>query len=187
MRALAFVIALTAPAAALACDFELPAELAIEADPADVTPPSPPALSIRKVQRGDDYGGDGCGEQTSCDGAAYVAIEISATDDSTAPVGYRVEAPLLVQNGKVLVAKGGSLYLHLKLDDDGEQDLAFTLKVSAVDSAGNVSEERSIEVRDDGDGCQLGGGHSGALLLALTLAMRRALCRRTRGATASRS
>jgi hypothetical protein len=186
MRALAFAIALTAPAAALACEFELPEELAIEGDPTDVTAPSSPVVAIRKVQRGNDYGGDGCGEQTSCDGAAYVAIDLSATDDSSAPVGYRVEAPLLVQNGKVLVAKAGSLYLHLRLSDDGEDELAFTLKVAAVDSAGNVSEERSIEVRDEGDGCQLGGGHSGALLLALTLAMRRALCRRTRGAAANR-
>jgi hypothetical protein len=189
--ALACLGVLIGPARALGCEFVEPLPLEIVANPDDDAPPAPPELSEPEVQRGNDYGGGGCGSTTSCDGTGYVTLRVSSRDDVSGPdaLGYRVEGPQLAHSGQVLRANGGSLLLLLRGSDDGERDLRFTIRIAAVDSAGNVSEERTVDVRSQGDGCQLARGGSGlwALLLALTLAMRSGLCQRTRGAAARRS
>ncbi|MET0282887.1 MAG: hypothetical protein ABW352_00395 [Polyangiales bacterium] len=183
---------LSTPSIAAACEFVDNRPLDIVANPADDTPPSPPELSLPTVQRGNDYGGDqGCNNSTSCDGTGYIGLRVSSSDDVSSPdaIGYRIEAPQLAHSGQVLVANGGTLTLILRGTDDGTDDLRFTIRIAAVDGAGNVSEERTVDVRSQGDGCQLARGTSGlgALLLALTLVMRSALSRRTRGAATSRS
>jgi hypothetical protein len=157
----------------------------IIANPADETGPSAPGVVVEEFTRGDEWAPDGvsCGPtETSCDGTASLHLRLSSTDDVSAPeaIGYRVESTnpdFTTQMLVVRIAADGSLFL-LAGGDDGKKDLKFSLTVTAVDEAGNVSAPTTVRVNERGSlNCRVGSWSNaapyGLLLLVLLLRNRR--------------
>jgi hypothetical protein len=179
MRALQIAIAASAlsfAGSALACDFNFPGELEISANPGDETPPSAPRAQLLDIQRGNDWGGDDSGcrnTETSCDGTAYLLLDLASTDNlsATEGIGFRVEDANghASTNDRVLVLQGGQLMVFFGTDD-GQDDLSFELRITAVDQAGNESLPTLLSAKSPGDSrCQLARGIPSGVLYTLAL------------------
>lgn len=162
-------IAATAwPAAdARACSFALPSPHVV--DPAmqatDHGPPTLPPLGAPQITRGKKPQRSGCGySASSCDDIGSVVIRVSATDDNTPPeqIGYRmsVEAGsfpegLTLPSGAVKPL--GDLLVLNWVDgaSDDQEPIEFTLRVVAIDLAGNESAPQTVRVSDDPGGCAI--------------------------------
>jgi len=110
------------------------------------------------IQRADGSSQEGCGSK--CGDVGSVAIAALATDDVSAPPGYRFTLAAgalpagftlptfpLAPSGDHVVLQGAT----------GEDDAAFdyTLQVVAVDGAGNESAPQMVRVTDDAGGCAI--------------------------------
>jgi hypothetical protein len=192
---LAFFIFALAPAlqpsSVAACEFALPNPLQIVADPSDQRPPSSPLVSLVKVKRGDEWNeGGGCGSASSCDGSAFIRLQVAANDDTTptSELGYVIESTetrLDVSQAPVLSDASGQITILFKGSDDGSDDVRFHLQVFAVDKAGNISTQPTpLTVSDDGKACQIASKTPAgslwciALVLALVARQRRRMHRR---------
>ncbi len=145
-----------------------PAEQAV-----DTTPPSALGETTASVRRGRGPETSGCSETTtSCDDIGTVAIHLGAvSDDRTdeAEMGFRVElidgalpSGLVLPSGDVRASPDGSLTLGWSDGaSDDQEAFDFTLRVSAVDRAGNVGPGSDVRVRHGGgssDGCEIAAG-----------------------------
>jgi hypothetical protein len=170
-----FTIACGAVAAAIctpvapahACKFpgNQPYAIDRQAQATDSTAPAAPVVTVESITRGPASGA--CGA-SSCDGAGRIVLQVSATDDQTAPasLGYRIElssgrlpSGLVLPDAAVHPATVDGL---LFVWDDGTGDdktaLAFVLSVRAVDLAGNESPSTAVTVSDPGSGgCSIAG------------------------------
>jgi hypothetical protein len=125
-----------------------------------VAPVLPDAITY-EVGRGTQR--EGCGGASSCDGIGTVTIAAGATDDATPPgkIGYRLvrEAGTL-PTGLGLPAEAietafgapaGTLLLNWDSGaSGGDEAIDFTLRIVAVDLAGNQSPPRSVRIVDAG-------------------------------------
>ena len=163
---IAGVMGRTAPARA--CSLIGPGPYTIDASmqATDHVAPTLPPLSVARLQRGKAM--EGC-SSNSCDGIGTLAIGGAATDDVTAAPGYRFSVVagalppsfsiLLDQPSQVTVSDGK---IWLNWDDgatDDQEPIDFTLKVVAIDKAGNESAPQTVRVSDDaGSACAVAGG-----------------------------
>jgi hypothetical protein len=179
------------PETALACKPLGSEFLAIEANPDDQEPPSPPVAELSHINRASEPERDGCGTtSSSCDGTAYVMLSVTASDDVTPAerLGYEIvvhgkkgprslEQPILAREGELMLTWS---------NDDPDDDVDVTLELWTVDEAGNRSEQSTtVKVSSSGEsGCRVASRAQGAWLLALfallALQNRRALSRARR-------
>ena len=159
---------------------------------ADQTAPTLPPLTVQQIRRG--KGPEGCSRGT-CDGNGSIDFTTPATDDVTAPtsIGYRftLEAGSLPQGftlpTEALEPSGDTIYLLWADGATDDQDsLDFTLRVVAIDLAGNESAPQSVRVFDDRGGCAVARAGSGhpvqgwiVLMLLVAVAVRRRQSRAT--------
>ena len=174
------------PSSSAACEFALPDQLQIVENPGDQLPPSSPAVSLVKLKRGDEWNDDGgCRSATSCDGSAYIRLQVAANDETTpgSELGYLIESTdtrLDVSKAPLLSDPNGQIQILFKGSDDGDDDVRFHLQVFAVDKAGNISTQPTpLTVTDEGKACQIASNTPTgtlwctALLLALVVRQRR--------------
>src|SRR4051794_40169835 len=144
------VAAASAPAPARACSFGPPTAHVV--DPSlhatDQVPPTLPLLSAPLITRGKGPQGTGCAEGgASCDDLGAIGLLATATDNVTAPerIGYRLTlAGGALPSGLVLPdtsePTGGAIWLHWTDGaTDDQESIDFTLRVVAIDGAGNES------------------------------------------------
>lgn len=184
------------PAPARACSVAGPGPHVV--DPAlratDQTPPTFPAPVSYEVSRGTQSSG-GCSHNT-CDGVGFIYLSADATDDATPSerIGYRLSREdgtlptgLILPHGAIEPAQSGP-GLALFWDSgagDGDEPIDVTLRVVAIDLAGNESAPQIVRVHDDpGGGCGIargGGSRTGraALVMAALLLAARRRRRRT--------
>jgi hypothetical protein len=184
----AFVAALRADAHA--CSHAGP--IVHQVDPSlqasDQVPPVLPASIPFQVYRGTQSGA--C-SGSSCDGIGVISIAADATDNTTPPerIGYRLSLATgtlpsgLILSPDAIEPPGSDARLELLWDSrvgGGDEPIDFTLRVVAIDSAGNQSGPETVHVQDDpGGGCAIARGGAGRrplawlALAALLLAARR--------------
>jgi hypothetical protein len=165
---IASVAATAWPAAdARACSYGIPSPHVV--DPAmqaiDHVPPTLPPLGAPQFTRGKDPQRSGCGySASSCDDIGSVVIRVGATDDNTPPeqLGFRmsVEAGSLPEGVTLLngaVKSFGDLLVLNWVDGarDDQEPIEFTLRVVAIDLAGNESAPQTVRVSDDPGGCTI--------------------------------
>ena len=179
---------------ARACSYGLPPAHVV--DPAmqatDHLSPTLPPLGAPRITRGKDAQGAGCTSSvSSCDDIGVVAIPVSATDDNTAPeqIGFRMSvAAGSLPEGVTLpsdaVKSSGDMLALFWVDGarNDQEPIEFTLRVVAIDLAGNESAPQTVRVSDDPGGCTIAParrscpGLAFVAAAALLLATRR--CRR---------
>ena len=133
----------------------------------DQTPPTLPAIPAPKFHHVDDPSdGIGCGG-SSCGQIDYFGIPAVATDDVTSPykIGYRLtlESGTLPRDVDLPTTDrdplGDVVRVHFDLGTTPSMD--FTLRVVAIDLAGNESAPQSVRVeRHDDSACSIAGGRA---------------------------
>ena len=168
-------------------------------DPAsmDTVPSEPPSDVSVQVNRGTHLDDGGCGStgSTSCDGFANIQLMLNqpATDDQTSAenMGYLVEVidgsppgGLTVPADAVRAVNGTNLAFGWFDDDtDGQEIVAFSVRLTPVDEAGNVGPSSApIRIYDPGstEACATRNpapSLDAALLLLLATGIGRALRR----------
>jgi len=186
------------PTPARACSFAGPTAHVV--DPSlqatDQTPPTFPAPISYEVRRGIQSSG-GC-SHSSCEGTGEIYLSADATDDATPPerIGYRLSreagtlpSGLILPHGAIEPGLSGPR-LFLLWDSgarDGDEPIDFTLRVVAIDLAGNESAPQLVRVQDDPPGgCGIarrrasGSGRAALVVAALLLLVAHRRRRRTR-------
>jgi MYXO-CTERM domain-containing protein len=169
------VVALAAPDPARACGVsEVPASIDPSLKAVDHSPPVLPSAPTVEIKRGHGPTNPGCSggsDVTSCDDLGELLFTVAGTDDMTPtdhlgysfslasgklPEGFTLPAtPLQAQSATsvVLFWVDGAI--------DGQEPLDFTLRVVAVDGAGNESASQLVSVQSSSTGdCRVGGTSS---------------------------
>jgi hypothetical protein len=193
---LAFVVASVAviaarPGVVRACiDSQMPAKIDPSLKTVDRTPPVLPPIPPPLITRG--HGPQGCAGSTvtSCDDLGEILFSVAGADDMTpaARLGYSfsLESGTL-PDGFTLpptpLEPQTATSIGLAWVDgavDGQDPLDFTLRIVAVDGAGNESVPQHVQIRQGGSGgCRVGpsaraDGTGGFLVVAAAaLAARR--------------
>lgn len=150
-----------APADARACSLVGPQPHIV--DPAlqasDQVPPALPAPLPARIKRGELAQQTGCGAQvSSCDDLGIIYITAQATDDMTPPekIGYRLTLesgmlpPGLTLPADAIEPGEPSDQLLLYWSDGADQPpFAFTIRIVAVDLAGNESPPQFMLIADE--------------------------------------
>ena len=184
----------SAPADARACSLVGPQPHIV--DPAmqasDQVPPALPVPLPARIKRGELAQQTGCGAQvSSCDDLGIIYITAQATDDMTPPekIGYRLSLESgMLPSGLTLppdaIEPGEpSDQLLLYWSDGADQPpFAFTIRLVAIDLAGNESPPQFMLIADEQAGhaaCAVGRGRvsrpwlAGIAAVAVLLATRR--------------
>jgi len=164
----------------------------------DLVAPTLPAIPAPRIVRGKAAEQSGCSSSaSSCDDLGGVGFQVQATDDLTPPerIGYLftlVSGSLpagLVLPGAVEPRGGEVAFGWVDGADDDQEPIDFTVRVVAIDLAGNQSVAQMVRVTDEGSGCTVarrpaadGGPAALALVAGALLAARR---RRRRARCAS--
>jgi uncharacterized protein (TIGR03382 family) len=135
----------------------------------DQVPPTLPALPAARVRRGQPQE-SGCGlAVSSCDDLGVITIAVGATDDMSPrqSIGYRLTLesgllpPGLSLPSEAIEAIPPSDQLVLYWSDAANDlnPFGFTLRIVAIDLAGNESEPQLLQISDDsGSGCAIARG-----------------------------
>ena len=125
----------------------------------DQTPPTLPAPLPARIKRGEPPQQSGCGAQvSSCDDLGIIYITAQATDDMSPPdmIGYRLSLesgalpPGLTLPPDAIRPGEPSDQLLLYWSDHADQPwFSFTVRMVAVDLAGNESPPQLLLVVDD--------------------------------------
>jgi hypothetical protein len=186
------------PTPARACSKVAPAPHVVDEtlQATDQTPPVLPPLAAPRITRGKGPEPSGCGSAaSSCDDLGEIAFHAQATDDTTpaAKIGYlfTLEAgslpPGLALPGAVEPFAGGLAFGWIDGATDDQEPIDFTVRVVALDLAGNESAPQMVRVTDgsgSSGGCAFARprapsrGLAFAALAALLLAARRRPSRR---------
>jgi hypothetical protein len=181
------------PTSARACSFPGPIGHVIDESmqATDQMPPTLAPIPAPEITRGKGSQQTGCSQygSTSCDDIGRIALAVLATDDATpsSRIGYRLTivtgAPPsgLSLPSDAVEPSGDDLALHwIDGATDDQESFDFTLRVVAVDLAGNESVPQTVRIADDRDhACAVargGGSRKGLVwlgLLPLLLATRR--------------
>ncbi len=168
-RSCSLIVVVTIVAAlradARACDpiGNLPHILDPSMQATDHTPPTLPAIpaAVTHYEEGSSNG-IGCGVGAKCGDGSWIGIPAMATDDMTAPeqIGYR----LSLESGTVPPDVGlttmtqdpisGFVRVYIR---EETTDFNFTLRVVAIDAAGNESAPQTVVVEHHDSGCSIGG------------------------------
>jgi hypothetical protein len=155
-----------------------------------VAPTLPPLTA--QIRRGTGPQQMGCAQSaSSCDDIGSVSFQAGATDDVTPPehIGYRftLEAGALPAGltlpGAVEPFAAQLTLLWIDGATNDQESIDFTLRVVAIDAAGNESAAQTVRVSDDAGGaCAVAGarpprlpfaGFVGLALTAVLLVRRR--------------
>jgi hypothetical protein len=131
----------------------------------DQMPPTLPPPGAPRITRGKGAQGVGCtASASSCDDIGSIVIPVRATDDNTPPaqIGFRMS----VEDGSLpsgLTLPSGAVkpwgdVLVLNWVDgasDDQEPIDFTLRVVAIDLAGNESAPQTVRVSNDPGGCTI--------------------------------
>ena len=135
-----------------------------EVDPSmqatDQTPPTLPAIPPPTFHYVDDSPDIGCAP--SCSSSSFVGIPAVATDDTTEPgkIGYRLTLESgTLPPGVVLPTKAMDPTFDVVrvLIGHDTMSMDFTLRVVAIDEAGNESAPQTVQVLRDPDSCSIAG------------------------------
>ena len=173
----------SAPADARACSLVGPQPHIVDPtlQASDQTPPTLPTPLPARIKRGELVQQTGCGAQvSSCDDLGIIYITAQATDDMTPPekVGYRLSLesgmlpPGLTLPPDAIEPGEPTDQLVLYWSDGADQPpFAFTIRIVAVDLAGNESPPQLLLIADEPSGhaaCAVArGGVSRPALAAL--------------------
>jgi hypothetical protein len=129
----------------------------------DHTPPTLPAIPAAETHYEEgSSNGIGCGVGAKCGPGSWIGIRAMATDDMTAPeqIGYR----LSLESGTVPPDVGlttmtqdpflGFVRIYIR---EETTEFNFTLRVVAIDAAGNESAPQTVVVEHHDSGCSIGG------------------------------
>lgn len=175
------------PTEAAACSIPM---LTLELDPTeqaeDMTAPQVPVFEVEQIKRGTGAVSGGCGSvmTTSCDDLGWIALRILETGDDRTPtdaIGYLVEvegqvpAGFTVPQEPIQVVSGTTISLPwIDGATDGQEPIAFSITLRAVDLGGNMSEPSApVEISEPGgseSGCMTATGRrlpAGGIALAL--------------------
>jgi hypothetical protein len=169
---------LAAPADACKVGDPVPHEVDPLAAATDQEPPGTPVVDAVDVRRGVGHGRLWPLQQvTSCDDLGAVLIDVRAEDDQTPAesLGWRREIVAGVPPEHLFAVDydyRGETDLHWPDGATNEQEpLSFTVRLFAIDRAGNVSEPVDVRVSDppEDGGCRIGGrgGRPGTLFTVL--------------------
>ena len=181
------------PADARACSLVGPQPHIV--DPAlqasDQVPPTLPLPLPARIKRGQPPQQSGCGSQaSSCDDLGIIYITAQATDDMTPPekIGYRLSLEsgmlppgLTLPPDAIEPGEPSDQLLLYWSDGAGQPPFAFTIRIVAVDLAGNESPPRLLLIADEPGhaACAVARGRvsptglAGIAALAVLLATRR--------------
>ena len=180
---------------AFACPFALGEEHVVEENLDDTSAPSTPEAPAVSMHRGV---GPSCVmgncSFTSCDDLGWIELRFSASSDDVSAeerVGYRLEVLGGTQPDGVsidetrdpdLIDGGDAVITFVWIDEaiDEQEAFDFDLGITAVDEAGNESEQTTVNISDPGSvasaaGCAVAPGSGGVVgvLLALVGLLRR--------------
>ena len=151
----------------------------------DVTPPQLAQPTVSGLHKNEDDGALGC--TPKCGAGRSARLINLATDDMTPveKIGYRVALVAgnvsSVSNGYTNNVAVLAYSIGLTVFWDSDDDFDFTVQVIAVDSAGNESAPRTVQISSGSGGCSVGHRRAGdgialavvALALAIAAARRR--------------
>jgi len=139
---------------------------------ADQVAPVFSSVSVTDIKRGQGPQQSGCGESaTSCDDIGIVTLVLHASDDTTSPehIGYRLTlqsgtlpAGLMLPADAVEPGFDDRTLLLVWIDgnSDDQESFDFTLRVVAIDLAGNESAAQTVRVSDErGMACAVAAPH----------------------------
>jgi MYXO-CTERM domain-containing protein len=152
------------PADARACSLVGPQPHIV--DPAlqasDQVPPTLPAPLPARIKRGEPPQQTGCGAQvSSCDDLGIIYITAQATDDMTPPekIGYRLSlesgalpAGLTLPSDAIEPGEPSDQLVLYWSDGADQPPFAFTIRIVAVDLAGNESPPQFMLIADEPSG-----------------------------------
>lgn len=137
-------------APARACSVAGPGPYAIDASmqATDHVAPTLPPMSVTRLRRGEKT--TGCMTVNTCDGLGSLAISAAPTDDVTpaTDIGYRFSLVagalppsfyILLDEPSRAVVSDGQIWFDWSDGTDDHQPIDFTLRVVAIDRAGNES------------------------------------------------
>lgn len=142
-----------------ACSVVGPELHALDPASTDAVAPSAPDLAIDGITRGyrEIVLPETCETIGGCEGTAWLSLAVSATDDEAAAedLGWRIElegdAPALDVGADAVRARDGVITLHWADEETNDQEpVAFTIRVFAVDLAGNEGPPAEIAVDHPG-------------------------------------
>jgi len=130
----------------------------------DQMPPTLAPLPAPQITRGKAPEQSGCTTSaSSCDDLGSIGLSLQASDDVTPPtqIGYRLTLAAgslpadLALPGGAIESLGGMLWLRwVDGATDDQEPIDFTLRVVAIDLAGNESAPQTVRVTDgSGGGC----------------------------------
>ena len=183
----AFVAALRADARACSLAGPTPHVIDPSMQATDQAPPTLPPLPNARVTRGNPT--VGCGSRSTCDDIGTIGIAVGATDDVTPAerIGYRLTlesgalpSSLTLPTDAVEPMSGELVLVWDDIADGRIEDFNFTLRITAVDLAGNESDPQLLPISTGtGTACAVagaptsGGELAAFVASALALAMRR--------------
>jgi hypothetical protein len=201
-RSLRLLVALVVVAAAClmpggrarACSFSGPSPYVVDASmqATDHVAPTLPPVSVARLQRGEKTGG--CTGASTCDGFGSLALSVAPSDDVTPAnaIGYRFSLAagalppgfsILLDQPSQVVVSDGEIWFNWTDGTDDHAPIDFTLRVTAIDRAGNESAPQMVRVIDDPGGCAIARPHARGrawlLVVVMVLAARHRRRRRT--------
>lgn len=186
---LTFLLATISPA--FACSFATGEAHTTAENPEDTTAPTAPGAVSAEVNRGVAPVCNVLGscQSTSCDDLGRISLSFPASEDDVSAanaVGYRLRvvegAPPddlgIDETRRADSIDGDQASLTLLWIDEATDDqeaFSVVIGITAIDEAGNESEEVTIEVSDAGgessSGCNTAGGGTGVLALVMAAAI----------------
>ena len=154
----------------------------------DQAPPTLPPLPSARVTRGKPT--VGCGSRSTCDDIGTIGIAVDATDDVTPAerIGYRLTlesgqppSALILPTDAVEPVSGELVLVWDDIADGRTEDFNFTLRITAVDLAGNESDPQRLPISTGtGTACAVAGAPTPGGELATLVASALALAMRWR-------
>jgi len=156
---------------ARACSFGGPSQYVVDASmqATDHVAPTLPPVSVARLQRGEKTGG--CTDGSTCDGFGSLALSVAPSDDVTPAnaIGYRFSLAagalppgfsILLDQPSQVVVSDGEIWFNWTDGTEDHAPIDFTLRVAAIDRAGNESAPQMVRVTDNPGGCAIARPHA---------------------------
>lgn len=144
-----------------ACLYPRPEEFQSKSTTAERVPPTLDRALAGSVRRGKEPQQSGCSGAAyeSCDDIGSFSVAVAGHDDVPGEIGFFFELAsgnlpkgVSLPATAIRAADGLATFRFIDGADDDQESFAFTLRVFAVDAAGNRSAPRSVEISHPGTG-----------------------------------